>query len=194
MASDPVNRPHTVRAHRNATRIVALRHASRAAARPTPAQPPATDPGRGPAGRRPDHVHRRGDVHRDDDDGRRRAVGRAARPEPARGPDVLPADRRLRPVGDGRAGSLPARGAARRGVRRCPGAGPRRDDQCRGPDVLGQQRVRRAGHHLGGGRGGPLATLTHPIISPRPGRAGPASAAPRRSPSNSSEPGSCRPR
>ena len=36
MASDPVNRPHTVRAHRNATRIVALRHASRAAARPDP--------------------------------------------------------------------------------------------------------------------------------------------------------------
>jgi membrane peptidoglycan carboxypeptidase len=36
MASDPVLRPHTVRAHRNATRIVALRHVSRAAARPTP--------------------------------------------------------------------------------------------------------------------------------------------------------------
>ena len=35
MASVPVNRPHTVRAHRNATRIVALRHVSRAAARPT---------------------------------------------------------------------------------------------------------------------------------------------------------------
>ena len=80
-------------------------------------------------------------------------------------------------TGKVRARPLPAR--ARRVVdyRRRPAARPRRDDDRRGPDVLGQRRLRRRGDRRRRGRDASRAT----------------GAAPRRSPSSSSGPGCCRP-
>ena len=181
MAFDPLSGTHTVRvpARRNATRIVALRHASRVAARPTARSRVPRILGAVLVGVGLTTFIAVGlAVVMVTHDGRR-AVGRAARPKPARGPDVLPADRRLRPDRDGRARPVPARGAAGRGVRRRPGAGPRRDDECRGPDVLVQQRVRRAGHPLGRGRRRQRRTRTRRLDDHPAARARPAAARPR---------------
>ena len=63
--------------------------------------------------------------------------------------DVRPADRRLRPFRHGRARPVPARVEASGRVRRRAGARAGLDDDRRGPVVLGEQRLRRAGDHVG---------------------------------------------
>ena len=164
----PIRRP--------STRIVALRHASRVAARPDAAQSHPSDPARDPGRFRRDdgdggHPGRR---HRQRGD--RRPVGRPARPDPAREPHLRPADRRLRPDRDGRARAFPARRTARRHVRRRPGAGPRRDRR--------RPRTARSGRTAG--------SMSRPSFRRRSrAPAGPASAGRRRSPSSWCAPGSC---
>ena len=179
MASDPVDRPHT-RPRPRAMRRGSWRSAMPAGSPRDPARAAACHGSwaRSCSASGLTTFIAVGDGHRDDDDGRRRAVGRAARPEPARGTDVLPADRRLRPVGDGRArvASSARSGASSRSATSRSWSSTRRP----GP------RTGRSGRTAGSTR--------RPSSRPRPReRAGRASAAPRRSPSSSSEPGSCRP-
>ena len=68
-------------------------------------------------------------------------VGWPARPDQPRCPDLRPADGRLRPDRQDRAGPVPARAAAGRGLRGGAAPGPRRHDDGRGPDVLAEQRA-----------------------------------------------------
>ena len=75
------------------------------------------------------------------DRGRQRPLERPAGPVEARRADVRPADRRLRPDRHGPARPVPARAAPGRRVRRGPQARPRRDDDGRGPLVLGEPRA-----------------------------------------------------
>ena len=139
--SDPVHRPA---AGRSATRIMALRHgqprrrATTSAAAAWPRDPrahPARVAGCDAIGAATSvmFVATAVDVL---------SVG-LPDPRQARAADVRPADGRLRPDRRGGARPLPARGAPGRRVRRRAAAGPRRDDHRRGPDVLGQRRVRR---------------------------------------------------
>ena len=83
---------------------------------------------------------------------------------------------RLRPHRQGRAGSLRARRTPGRGLPRHPRAGARRDDDGRGPDVLGRT----------------TATTCRRWSRRRSRRSRATGAAPRRSPSSSSAPGCCR--
>ena len=103
----------------------------------------------------------------------RRPVDRSPGSEPAAGTDLCPADDHLRPLREGGARPIHTRGPARRHLCRCPAAGPRRGDDGRGPDVLVEQRLRHAGHRVGGRPGrerGRRARRVddHPATGPRP--------------------------
>ena len=172
---------------RDASHIHALRYAGRVAARQTP---------RGGFSRivmfivaRP-----RGDSRRQCDRGpagvqrpRQRAVGRAARPRPTRDPDLRRADDDLRPDRQGRARGVRRGGPPGGRLRRGPAAGPRCDDDRRGPHVLGEQRVRRGGHRRRRGPGrqwGQRARRLDHHPAARPGPAAARRTRPRRAPTS----------
>ena len=127
-------------------------------------------PGRGDRHRRRQRRARR-------DRGRQRPLERPAGPVDARRADLRPADRRLRPDRQGRAGPLPARGA------------PASSPSTRSPSSSSTRRRRPRTARSG-------RTRLRPGGDPRPRsprtRAAAATAAPRRSPSSSSGRGSCR--